>query len=214
MLITFEGIDGCGKSTQATLLADRLRSDGIEVLQLREPGGTELSEQVRTLLLNKDYTHPLAPEAELLLFAASRAQLVQEVIKPALARGAVVILDRFTDSTIAYQGFGRGIPLRFIEQVNRLATAEIEPDLTFLLDISLATASERRASLGKDRIENESEVFYNRVIHGYMYVAQNHTERVNVLDGTDSIEVLRKNIWRLVQEERSYDLTHANHVGQ
>lgn len=214
MLITFEGIDGCGKSTQAALLAAQLTSEGIEVLHLREPGGTELSEQVRTLLLNKDYSHPLSPEAELLLFAASRAQLVREVIVPALDRGAVVILDRFTDSTIAYQGFGRGIPLGFIEMVNRLATADIEPDLTFLLDISLATASERRASTGKDRIENESEVFYNHVIQGYMYVAQHHTERVNVLDGTDSVESIQHNIRRLVQEERNYDITHAHHVGQ
>jgi dTMP kinase len=212
MLITFEGIDGCGKTTQAALLAEQLRNDGIEVLHLREPGGTELSEQVRTLLLNKDYTHPLASEAELLLFAASRAQLIHEVIKPALERNAVVILDRFTDSTIAYQGFGRGIPLGFIEHVNRLATADIEPDLTFLLDIPLAVASDRRASSGKDRIENETETFYNHVIQGYMYVAQHHTERVNVIDGTDSVENIRHNIWRLVQEERNYDITHAHHV--
>jgi dTMP kinase len=214
MLITFEGIDGCGKSTQAKLLKEKLDGEHIETLLLREPGGTELSEQVRTLLLNKDYTHPLASETELLLFAASRAQLIHEVIKPALERNAIIILDRFTDSTIAYQSFGRGIPLGFVEEVNRIATDDIEPDLTFLFDIDLPTASKRRENTGKDRIEAETEVFYNRVILGYMYLAQHHTERINVLDATDPIESIQKNIWRLVQEERAYDVGHANHLSE
>src|SRR5579872_7033380 len=116
MFITFEGIDGCGKTTQAKLLAEHLKSTGSDVLLLREPGGTELSEQVRTILLNKAFAHPLTREAELLLFAASRAQIVSEVIRPALKKKNIVILDRFTDSTIAYQGFGRGISLHHIEQ--------------------------------------------------------------------------------------------------
>ncbi len=214
MLITFEGIDGCGKSTQATLLADRLHQENIETLLLREPGGTELSEHIRALLLHKEFTRPLCPEAELLLFAASRAQLIHEVIKPALERGAIVILDRFTDSTIAYQGFGRGIALDIITQINRLASNEIEPDLTFLFDISLKVASARRESSGKDRIESESEVFYTHVIQGYMYQAQHHNERMNVLDGTAPIETLQHQIWRLFQEERGRDIKNAHHLDQ
>jgi dTMP kinase len=212
MLITFEGIDGCGKSTQAALLAEKLQQEGIETLLLREPGGTELSESVRSLLLNKEYSHPLYAETELLLFAASRAQIVREIVLPALRRDVVVILDRFTDSTIAYQGFGRDIPLGFIENVNRLASADIEPDLTFLFDIDIETASKRRSSSGKDRIEAESELFYSHVIRGYMYLAQHHTERITVLDANDTIENLQKNIWRLVQEERGYDVKHAHHI--
>lgn len=214
MLITFEGIDGCGKTTQAALLAERFRAEGIETLHFREPGGTELSEDIRTLLLNKEYKYPLSGETELLLFAASRAQLMHEVIAPALLRNAVVILDRFTDSTIAYQSFGRGIALGFVEMVNRLATEDVEPDLTFLLNIDLPTASKRREATGKDRIESESELFYSHVIQGYMYCAKEHTERINVLDGNDTVESLANNIWRLVCEERNYDMTHAHHIDQ
>lgn len=212
MLITFEGIDGCGKSTQAGLLADRLRKENIEVLLLREPGGTELSEQVRSILLNKEFTHPLTAEAELLLFAASRAQLVHEVILPALDRGAIVILDRFTDSTVAYQGFGRGVPLSHIEHINTLAGAELEPDLTFLLDIPLELALKRRKGSKNDRIEAESEIFYAHVLQGYMHQANLHTDRINVLNGEDSIEEIHHNIWRLVEYERGNDLKRAHHV--
>lgn len=212
MLITFEGIDGCGKSTQAALLAERLKKEHIEILLLREPGGTELSEQVRNILLNKEFTHPLTAEAELLLFAASRAQLVHEVIVPALDRGAIVILDRFTDSTVAYQGFGRGVPLSHISHINTLASAELEPDLTFLLDIPLELALKRRKGSKNDRIESESEIFYAHVLQGYMHQANLHTDRINVLNGEDSIEEIHRNIWRLVQYERGNDLKRAHHV--
>lgn len=212
MLITFEGIDGCGKSTQAALLAERLRKENIEVLLLREPGGTELSEQVRNILLNKEFAHHLTPEAELLLFAASRAQLVREVILPALERMAIVILDRFTDSTVAYQGFGRGIPLSHIEHVNELASSDLEPDLTFLLDIPLDLAISRRKNSKNDRIESETATFYSHVLQGYMYQAQHHSGRINVLNGEDSIEAIHQNIWRLVEYERGNDVRQANHV--
>ena len=212
MLITFEGIDGCGKSTQAALLAERLRKEHIEVLLLREPGGTELSEQVRSILLNKEFSRPLTAEAELLLFAASRAQLVHEVILPALSRMAIVILDRFTDSTVAYQGFGRGIPLSHISHINTLAAAELEPDLTFLLDIPLELAIKRRKGSKNDRIESESEIFYAHVLQGYMYQANLHSDRINVLNGEDLIEEIHHNIWRLVEYERGNDVKHAKHL--
>jgi len=212
MLITFEGIDGCGKSTQARLLADRLREDGIETILVREPGGTELSEQVRSILLNTSFTHPLSHTAELFLFAAARAQLIKEVIEPALSRGAVVICDRFTDSTLAYQGFGRELPLSHIEHVNTLASDEIEPDLTFLIDIPLETAIKRRKGMGDDRMESESTAFFGHVIQGYMYLAQKHTDRIHVIDGNQSMEDIQQAIWRLVDYERGNDLRHARHA--
>src|SRR5439155_10059710 len=134
---TFEGIDGSGKSTQAKLLADHLSEEGIETILVREPGGTKLSENIREILLSHNFDHPVSHASELLLFAASRAQLVKEIILPALERNAVVICDRFTDSTIAYQGFGRGLPLSHIEHVNELASDELEPDLTFLVDVPI-----------------------------------------------------------------------------
>ena len=214
MLITFEGIDGCGKSTQARLLADKLTEEGIETLLVREPGGTELSEYVRDLLLNRQFSEPLSHEAELLLFAASRAQLMKEVIKPALAREAVVICDRFTDSTVAYQGFGRGLPLARVEEVNRLATDGIEPDLTFLIDIPLDTAIRRRKGMGDDRMESESRLFFAHVQSGYMYLSEKHRDRMHVIDGSDSMEDIQQSIWRLVDYERGNDLRHASHADE
>ena len=214
MLITFEGIDGCGKSTQAALLAERLKLQGIVTKLLREPGGTELSEQVRTLLLNKSYAHPLASETELLLFAASRAQLMHEVILPALARNEIVILDRFTDSTIAYQGYGRGISIPYIKQINRFASADTEPDLTFYFDVSLDVASSRREASGKDRIESESEIFFNRVIKGYEALASEHTERIVALDGSMDIDEIRHNIWRLLEEMHGNNLNASARIDQ
>ncbi len=214
MLITFEGIDGCGKSTQARLLADKLSEEGIETILVREPGGTELSEHVRDLLLNKHFKEPLSHEAELLLFAASRAQLMKEVIKPALAREAVVICDRFTDSTVAYQGFGRELPLARVEEINALATDSIEPDLTFLIDIPLETAIRRRKGMGDDRMEAESRLFFAHVQSGYMYLAEKHRDRIHVIDGSDSMEDTQQSIWRLVEYERGNDLRHARHADE
>jgi dTMP kinase len=214
MLITFEGIDGCGKSSQAKLLADRLRDQGIETLLVREPGGTDVSEDIRTMLLDHKHNHPLSPESELLLFAASRAQLVREVIEPALKRDAVVICDRFTDSTIAYQGHGRGLPLAYIRSVNELATAGRVPDLTFLIDVPLDVAIDRRKGMGDDRMESESRIFFSHVIQGYMSLAQKHPDRIHVIDGQDSMEDIQHVIWRLVEYERGNDLRHAHHVEQ
>jgi dTMP kinase len=212
MLITFEGIDGCGKSTQARLLAERLQGEGIETILIREPGGTRLSEHIRDIVLNTKYDHPLSHTSELLLFAASRAQLVKEVILPALAREAVVICDRFTDSTMAYQGYGRGIPLAHVAHVNSLASAELEPDLTFLIDVPIENAIERRKGMNDDRMEAESMVFFKNVLNGYMKLAEVHRDRIHVIDGLDSMEDVQHAIWRLVEYERGNDLRHASHA--
>ncbi|MDP4198152.1 MAG: dTMP kinase [Bacteroidota bacterium] len=212
MLITFEGIDGCGKSSQAQLLADRLRDSGIETLLVREPGGTDVSEHIRSILLNEKHSMPLSSTAELLLFAASRAQLVKEVIEPALAREAVVICDRFTDSTIAYQGYGRGLPLAHIRTINDVATGGLVPDLTFLIDVPIELAVHRRKGMGDDRMEAESRVFFNHVIQGYMAQAQKQPDRIHVIDGTDSMEDIHHVIYRLVEYERGNDLRHAHHI--
>jgi dTMP kinase len=200
MFITFEGIDGCGKTTQAKLLTDHLKSGGNEVLLLREPGGTELSEQVRTILLNKEFVNPLTREAELLLFAASRAQLISEVIRRALEKKTIVILDRFTDSTIAYQGFGRGISLHHIEQINNAATGGLEPDMTFLLDIPLEAAAARRKATASDRIESEESEFHQKVMEGYWYLAKQHPKRIRVIDGTGSVEEIAEKIWDMAKK--------------
>jgi dTMP kinase len=212
MLITFEGIDGCGKSTQARLLAERLSDDGIETILVREPGGTELSEHVRDIVLNRQFDHPLSHTSELFLFAAARAQLVKEVILPALERNAIVICDRFTDSTIAYQGFGRGLPLAHVEHVNQLAADELTPDMTFLMDVPLETAINRRKGMGDDRMESESRTFFGHVVQGYMYLAKEHPDRIHVIDGTQSMEDIQQSIWRLVDYERGNDVRHARHL--
>ena len=211
MLITFEGIDGCGKSSQAKLLADRLSDQGIETILVREPGGTQLSEQVREILLNMKHTTPISDSAELLLFAASRAQLIDEVIEPALKRNAVVICDRFSDSTIAYQGYGRGLPLAYIRTVNDLATGGLIPDITFMIDVPLELAIRRRKGMGDDRMESESRLFFSHVVQGYMALAQKHTDRIHVIDGTDSMEDIHHTISRLVEYELGNDLRHAKH---
>ncbi|SRR5581483_9817597 len=212
MLITFEGIDGCGKSSQAKLTADRLREQGFECLLVREPGGTELSEHIRTLLLDAKHHAPLAAEAELLLFAASRAQLVRETIEPALARNAIVICDRFTDSTIAYQGYGRGLPLAYIRSINDLATGGLVPDLTFLIDVPLELAIRRRKGMGDDRMESEGKLFFSHVVQGYMALGQKHPDRIHVIDGTDSMEDIHHTITRLVEYELGNDLRHAHRM--
>lgn len=212
MLITFEGIDGCGKSSQAKLIADRLKDQGIETILVREPGGTELSEHIRGLLLDAKHDMPLSHSAELLLFAASRAQLVKEVIEPALKRNAVVICDRFTDSTIAYQGYGRGLPLAYIRSVNDLATDGLVPDITFLIDVPLELAIRRRKGMGDDRMEAESKLFFSHVMQGYMALAQKHQDRIHVIDGTDSMEDIHHSIARLVHYELGNELRHAHHA--
>lgn len=192
--ITFEGIEGCGKSTQEARLAEALSHRGYRVTRTREPGGCAIAEQIRAILLDAG-NRALVPMAELLLYAAARAQHVEEVIRPALEENRVVICDRFTDATLAYQGFGRSLDIDLITELNRLATAGIVPDLTILLDcpeeVGLARAM-ARINAGKgareERFEMESLQFHRAVRQGYLTLAEAEPGRFVVIDGTLGIE--------------------------
>ena len=185
--ITLEGADGCGKSTQAALLADAIQAAGREVVRLREPGGTSISEKIRALVLDPDNAE-MTPECELLLFEASRAQLVRQVIEPALARGAVVLCDRFYDSTYAYQAAGRALDARVISQANALGSCGVTPDLTLVLDMDTKDALARATRGGADRLEAEGVAFQERVRQGYLDLAAAEPGRVHVIDATGSTE--------------------------
>lgn len=203
LFITFEGTEGCGKSTQITALADRLQQEGKTVFRTREPGGTPLGEAIRNLLQHDPAGRDMTPEAELLLFAASRAQLVCKSILPALAAGAIVLCDRFMDSTTVYQGVARKIDSDAVTHINHLAVGSARPDLTILIDIEpeVGMARVHSRSGGKlDRMESEAIGFFKAVRQGYLELAENNPERFIVLDGSKSIEQLRQQIWVVVQE--------------
>ncbi len=195
VLLSFEGIDGSGKSTQAKLLDEHLQAKGYSTLLVREPGGTELSEQVRSILLDPDVN--VRPMAELLLFSAARAQLVEERIRPALEEGRVVICDRFYDSTTAYQGAGRGIAdPEWLESLHRRATDGLVPDRTFLVEVDVETARARREEHTEDddRMEAEDQFFYERVAEAYAALAEEQDNRIVRLDGSQSIEALHSSV--------------------
>ncbi len=181
MFISFEGLDGCGKTTQAAMLADALELEGREVVRVREPGGTPTGERIRELLL--DPAAKIGPAAEALLYAAARAQLVEEVIAPALARGSVVIADRFIDSSLAYQGVGRGLGLERILAVNQLATGGLMPDATLLLRLEADEAARRRGS-APDRIEAEHAGFHADVAGGFEAAAERFPQRIRIVDAS------------------------------
>jgi len=185
MFISFEGIDGCGKTTQLELLAENLIKKGYQVLKLREPGGTDLSEKLRDILLNSK--EEISSITELFLFEAARSHLVHSVIKPALSAGKIVITDRFYDSTTAYQGYGRGLDIKLIEQFNLTAANNIIPDLTFYLDVPYQTACQRSTSRVYDRIESSGEEFFNKVINGFREIAIQNSERVKLIDAAGEI---------------------------
>jgi dTMP kinase len=180
MFVSFEGLDGSGKSTQAERLRSRLEAEGHDVVSTREPGGTELGEQIRNLVLHGGH---VAPWAEALLYAASRAQHVEEVIRPALERGAAVICDRYVDSSVAYQGVGRGLGLERVLDLNLAAVGGLLPDRTFLLLIEPSQVPERLPGQ-HDRLERENDDFHSRVAAGYLDLASRFPERIVVLDGT------------------------------
>lgn len=198
--ITFEGVEGCGKSTQLALLAKHAESMGFAVEVLREPGGVPIAETIRAILLDPD-NNAMCSTTELLLYAASRAQLIEERIAPALAAGKLVLCDRFADSTTAYQGAGRGIEASRIEQIHELATNGLWPAKTFLLDLPVEAGLERARQRGRaDRIEQESHVFHARVRDAYLALARMHPERIVVLDATQSIENLHAEVCAITDE--------------
>jgi dTMP kinase len=202
LFITFEGSEGCGKSTQISRLAARLRDQQREVVQLREPGGTPIGESIRNLLQYDATASAMAPEAELLLFAASRAQLVREIIRPALQRGAVVLCDRFLDSTTVYQGVARALSWNDVAAINDFAIGGTLPDLTLLLDLD-AAEGRRRAAVRKgpvDRMEQEGQDFYEAVRRGYLELAQGDPHRFAIIDASASEEVVERAITAVLQE--------------
>jgi len=205
LFISFEGSEGSGKSTQVELLARRLRALGHRVRTLREPGGTPIGEEIRHTLKHSQHNAAMTAEAELLLMNASRAQLVREIIRPALAAGEIVLCDRFYDSTTAYQGYGRELDLKTVKSVIDVAVGETRPTLTLLLtvspEISELRLAVRQSTLPfmRDRIEEADRKFFERVAKGYEAITAAEPNRVRVLDGSGAVESICEKIWEIVQ---------------
>jgi dTMP kinase len=202
-MISFEGSEGSGKSTQIARLASRLQKLGHDVVSVREPGGTEIGEQIRNIIVHNSKGDEMCAETELLLFTAARAQLVREVIAPALARGALVLSDRFLDSSTVYQGIGRNLAADPVQQINRFAVGNVMPDLTLVIDVPMEVSLERirqRASDIPDRMERENIGFYKKIREGYLLLAKGMPERLAVIDGAKTEEVIEKKIWAEVQK--------------
>lgn len=204
--ITFEGPEGGGKTTQAKRLMQRLREAGYDVVYTREPGGTELGETVRGILQHDKIKEPLSDRSEVFLFLASRAQLVRNVILPALAEGKIVISDRFADSTTAYQGYGRGFPVETMLTLNAFAIGEAVPDSTLLLDVDITKAFERLAARQKelfekpDRIEREERAFHERVRNGYLELAKRFPDRYRHINADREAHLVEADVWRIVND--------------
>jgi len=214
LFITFEGPDGSGKSTQIKLLAERLTGLGQNVLLTREPGGTEISEQIRDVLHDLS-NKAMQPPAEILLYSAARAQLVGEKIKPHLALGGIVLSDRYADSTMAYQGYGHGLDLETLRLITAFATDNLKPDLTLLFDLEAETGLRRRQHGGGEwnRLDDYALAFHQRVRAGYLELARAEPGRWVVLDATQSVETLQAEVWEVVERrlevggQRSESLT-------
>jgi len=208
LFITFEGIDGAGKSTQLRMLAARLREQGKGVLETAEPGGTSIGMQIRRILLDSSNVE-LAAVAELLLLFASRAQNVEEAILPALDQGLIVLCDRFTDSTIAYQGAGRGLSIDTVLAIDRIACHGLTPHLTLYLDIDVESALDRARARNRDdaapatRIEEQTAEFHTRVRDAYLDLAATRTGRIRLVDGLGSREEVAERIWAIVNRALS-----------
>ena len=196
LFITFEGTDGCGKTTQIEMLKDYFEKQGRTVLLTREPGAKGLGTKLREILLN--YDGEVSPVCESFLFLADRAQHVDTIIKPAVARGEIVLCDRHTDSTVAYQGYGRKLDIEQIKMLNNIATSGLKPDLTFIFDIDIDTA-QKRVGKNKDRMESAGIEFFKRVRNGYLEIAKQEPERVKVLDGSKSIETIHNELLEILQ---------------
>ena len=204
LFITFEGTEGCGKSTQVELLVERLRALGHRVRTLREPGGTPIGEEIRHTLKHSPHNHAMSAEAEMLLMNASRAQLVREIIRPALQAGEVVVSDRFYDSTTAYQGYGRQLDMEKVKTVIEFAVGETKPNLTLLLHVPAEVSTERLRSrqtslpFVRDRIEEGDRKFFERVEQGFGAIAGAEPQRVKVINGAQPVEVVCERIWEFV----------------
>lgn len=196
LFISFEGADGCGKTTQITLLNEYFNKAGKKTLLTREPGAGILGAKIRELLLN--YDGEVSPNCESFLFLADRAQHVDCMIKPALAEGTIVLCDRYTDSTLAYQGFGRELDIDRIKYLNKLATGGLRPDLTIVFDVDVETSLSRVGG-SKDRMESAGVEFFNRVRNGYLTIAKQEPDRVKVIDSSDTIENVHKKVVELVE---------------
>lgn len=194
IFITFEGIDASGKTTQFKRLVDYLKQEKLPVVSFREPGGEKVSEKIRKILL--DSKSSISPQTELLLYLASRSQLTFKKIIPALRKGKIVVCDRFFDSTLGYQGYGRGIDLKLIETLNRFSTGNLKPDLTILIDVPIKVSLKRAGNKKKDRLEKQGAKFYQRVREGYLKIALKEKKRIKVVDGQGGVE----EIWGRVKE--------------
>jgi dTMP kinase len=201
MFVSFEGIDGSGKSTQFRLFKKYLEKEKEDFIVIREPGSTRAGEDIREILLHKEYN--LCPEAELLLFLASRAQIVREIIIPNLQKGKVVIADRFLDSSLAYQAYGRGLSVDLVKNMNSFAVDRCLPDLTFLIDISARKAIKRKQKNARnDKIETEGVEFFERVRNGYLTIAEENKDRVYIFDGEKSPNTLHKEIVKVFRKRK------------
>ena len=205
LFVTFEGTEGAGKSTQVAALVDRLRALGHRVRTLREPGGTPIGEEIRHTLKHSKSNTAMTPEAELLLMNASRAQLVREIIRPALAAGEIIVCDRFYDSTTAYQGYGRQLDLAHVKAVIEFAVGPTRPDLTLFLHVPAEVSAERLRSrqatlpFVRDRIEEADQKFFERVAHGFGVIAAAEPQRVKFVNGAMPAEIVCAKIWDIVQ---------------
>lgn len=202
IFITFEGMDGCGKTTQMRRLARRLKREGRSVLQTAEPGGTQIGSQIRGILLDSK-NRDLSPTAELLLYFAARAQNVDQWIVPALSQGTIVLSDRFTDSSLVYQGCGRGLGAETVLELDRIACRGLKPDLTLLIDVDLTTSllrAQARNLRGNrtDRMEEQDAAFYEKVRDAYLALAAREAERFHIIDGRDKLESVAEQIWKVV----------------
>ncbi len=200
MIISFEGLDFSGKTTQIKLLVEKLQRHKFSVVLVREPGGTAISEKIREILLDKKYSE-MTEVAELFLFSAARTQLVSEVIIPAVQLGKIVICDRFVDSTTAYQGYGRGILIDAVQQINKLATHNTLPDITFFIDIPLSVITQRLIDSNSttDRMEAAGKTFFEKTRAGYLSIAKTEPERFIIIDGNRDIDIIHDEIWQIVQ---------------
>jgi len=199
LFISFEGIDGCGKSTQVKHLIDKISQKGLKTLLVREPGGSNIAEDIRAILLDKK-NNKMSNKTEALLMTASRAQLTKEIILPKLKEGYILIADRYQDSTIAYQGGGRDLDISFLKTLNKFATSGLVPDITFYIDISTEEGIKRTNSDIFDRIESIGEPFQRKVRNEYLILAKNNPDRIFTIDGHKSIDDIHKIIWGITRK--------------